>query len=131
MTLAEIEDKLAKGLIQGYVINGEKVTKQTKANKYKNQEIEIDGIKFKSKKESRRYVELRMLQKAGEITDLRLQVPYELNEGGAFSYKYLADFVYIRGGKEVVEDAKGYRTKEYKKKKRLMKKVHNIEIKEV
>jgi hypothetical protein len=129
--MADIEDKLAKGLIQGYKINGEQVTKGTKKSKYKNQKVEIDGIWFDSKRESRRYIELRMLLKAGEISDLQCQVPYELNKGGTHSLKYVADFVYKTKGQTIVEDSKGFKTKVYLKKKRLMEKVHNIIIREV
>lgn len=87
---------------------------------------------FHSTKEANRYSTLKILLKAGEIGFLELQVPYELNPGGEFSYKYIADFVYIdaRTGDKIVEDCKGFRTAEYKKKRRLMKKVYGIEIKE-
>lgn len=104
-----------------------------KRSKYGNTETEVDGIKFDSAKEANRYQELLLLLKAGEIGLLRWQVEYELNPGGSHSLKYIADFVYIivATGQEVVEDVKGYRTREYKKKKRLMKKVHGKVIKEI
>jgi hypothetical protein len=59
-----------------------------------------------------------------------MQVPYELNEGGTFSYKYVADFVYTdtHTGDTIIEDVKGFRTREYLKKKKLMKKVYEIDI---
>ena len=66
-----------------------------KKSKYSSTKTEIDGITFHSLKESRRYLELRMLKNAGLITNLRLQKPYELNESGAYSLKYIADFVCI------------------------------------
>ena len=79
-----------------------------------------------------------MLIKAGEISDLRLQVPYELTptiklNGETFrGIKYVADFVYKdKQGNEVVEDAKGMRTDVYKMKRKLMACVHKIVIKEV
>lgn len=104
-----------------------------KKHKYGATKSEVNGIVFDSKKEANRYKELLLLLKAGQIGILQLQVPYELNEGGSHSLKYIADFVYVDAmtGQTIVEDAKGYRTKEYLKKKRLMKKVHNIKIKEV
>ena len=85
---------------------------------------------FDSIKEANRYKELLILLKAGEIGHLELQVPFELNEGGTHSYKYVADFVYLdaRTGQKIVEDTKGHRTREYLKKRRLMKKVHGINI---
>ena len=102
-----------------------------KKSKYSSTKTEIDGITFHSLKESRRYLELRMLKNAGLITNLRLQKPYELNESGAYSLKYIADFVYINEkGNEIVEDVKGMRLPEYKKKRKLMLKIHNITIKE-
>ena len=97
-------------------------------SKYKNIRVELDGHKFDSKKEANRYIALQMLQTAGEISNLRLQVPYELNEGGSHSLKYVADFVYLKNGVEIVEDVKGFRTAVYLKKKKLMKKLHRIYI---
>ena len=44
--------------------------------------------------------------------------------------RYVADFVYVEGGREVVEDVKGYRTAEYKRKRRLMKKIYGVDIRE-
>lgn len=85
---------------------------------------------FDSTKEANRYRELLILLKAGEIGHLELQVPYELNEGGNYSYKYVADFVYLdaRTGQKIVEDTKGHRTREYLKKRRLMKKIYNVDV---
>jgi hypothetical protein len=93
--------------------------------------VKFDGYTFDSAKEMRRYIELRMLQTIGGITDLRLQVPYDLNEGGTHKLTYYADFVYKINGVEITEDAKGFRTKIYLKKKKLMEQVHGILIKEV
>jgi hypothetical protein len=70
------------------------------------------------------------LLKAGEIGLLKRQVEYELNPGGTHSLKYYSDFEYIitATGDHIVEDVKGFRTREYLKKRRLMKKVHGIDI---
>lgn len=87
-----------------------------------------DGITFDSKKEMYRYRELKLLLKAGEIVDLKLQVPFTLQE--AFTdytgkkqrpITYLADFVYVDKEKkqQVVEDVKGMRTEKYLLKKKL------------
>ena len=96
-------------------------------NKYKNKPIEIDGHKFPSRKEANRYSQLKLLERAGEITDLKLQEPFELqpkfvHEGRTVrAIKYIADFVYYdKHGKLHVEDAKGFRTKEYELKKKMM-----------
>ena len=117
--------------------------------KYHNRKVTIDGITFDSKKEASRYCELKLLQQAGEISDLRLQVKYVLipaqrepdtigKRGGIKKGKlierecsYIADFAYQENGKTVVEDTKGMRTKEYIIKRKLMLWVHGIRIKEV
>lgn len=108
------------------------VEKKPVKSKYGNSKTEVDGIVFDSAKEAGRYKELLLLRKAGLIGIIQLQVPYELNDGGRHSLRYIADFVYVDAvtGKTVVEDVKGFRTREYLKKKRLMLKVHNIEITE-
>lgn len=69
-----------------------------------------------------------MRLRAGEITDLKLQVPYQLNENGSFSYQYIADFTFMENGELKVGDAKGFRTVVYRKKKKLMKKIFGIDI---
>ncbi|MBO9151900.1 DUF1064 domain-containing protein [Chitinophaga sp. GCM10012297] len=106
--------------------------KKKKKSKYGNKKTEINGIEFDSIREAKRYKHLLFLQKIGEIAFLKLQVPYELNPGGTHSLIYIADFVYMEAktGEWVVEDSKGMRTAVYRKKRRLMKKVHGITIKE-
>ena len=118
--------------------------------KYKNKRVEFEGLVFDSLKEKRRYCELQILQRQGAISDLRLQVPYELlpaiYEDETIQLKtktktkrklvqrattYIADFVYLRDGKEVVEDTKGFRTKEYELKKKMMRSLLGIEIQEL
>lgn len=104
---------------------------KVKRSKYNNVKVEFDGYVFDSIKERARYIELRALQAAGEITDLLLQIPFELNEGGSYSLKYVADFTYWVNGRYIVEDVKGFRTKIYLNKKKLMYQIHGIEIKEI
>lgn len=106
--------------------------KQAKKSKYRAVKAEINGIMFDSKHEAARYQELRLLERAGEINSLRLQVPYELIEKSKYgrSIKYVADFVYNRNGLTVVEDAKGVRTPVYRLKKRMIAEKYGIEIKE-
>lgn len=101
---------------------------QSKPSKYRNKKVVVDGIKFDSIKEGDRYLVLKDLSKNGVISDLKLQVVYELNKGGTFSYKYKADFVYERDGQTIVEDVKGAKTVVFRKKCKLMKKVHGITI---
>lgn len=134
--LKVVEDLYKNGKINGYIVFGAggkpEVTKGKKS-KYGNKKVEIDGIVFDSKHEYHVFQGLKVREMTGEISNLRLQVPYELNEGGTHSLKYVADFVYFDHilGKEVVADAKGSLTKVYKKKRALMKSVHKIEILEI
>ena len=108
-----------------------------KKNKYNNKITELDGIKFHSRKESVRYSQLKLYEKGKLITNLRLQVAYELipklviNGKTERAIKYVADFVYYDTVNkcEVVEDVKGMITDIFKIKYRLMKKIHNIDIK--
>jgi hypothetical protein len=108
-----------------------------KRNKFNAVKTTIDGIKFHSKKESMRYTQLKLYEKGGLISDLRLQVPYELipklviNGKTERAIKYIADFVYFDTvyKVEIVEDVKGMITDIFKLKYRLMKLIHNIDIK--
>lgn len=107
-----------------------------RGSKYHAKKTVVDGIEFDSAKEAKRYAKLRALEEAGKIQGLRLQVPFELLpsfECDGVKYrgmKYVADFVYYRGGKQVVEDCKGFKTAEYKLKKKLMAYLNRINIEE-
>lgn len=109
--------------------------------KYNNKKVTVDGITFDSVKEARRYAELLLLQRSGKIKDLRRQWKYVLipSQYAEVDGKrkcierectYVADFVYLQDGEIIVEDTKGFRTPEYKIKRKLMLKVHGIRIKE-
>ena len=102
--------------------------------KYRNIKTIVDGHKFDSKGEARRYTELRLLEKSGQIRELRLQVPFVLIDKSKHGRKvtYRADFTYIRSdtGEYIVEDFKGVRTPVYKLKRRLMAERFGIEIME-
>ena len=102
------------------------------SSKYHAKKTVLDGIRFDSKKEAKRYNELRTLEKLKVISNLRLQVPYVLIEKSIYgrSIKYLADFVYLKDGETVVEDCKGVRTPVYRLKKRLMAEKYGIIIQE-
>lgn len=98
----------------------------------------VDGIRFDSKKEARRYQELKLLVRAGEISDLELQPRFALSgvshAGGAEKIcTYVADFQYlnIADGEVVVEDVKGMLTPMYRMKKRWVKTQYGITIREV
>ena len=108
--------------------------KKEKRNKYGNKKTVVGEITFDSKKEANRYNELLMLERAGQIRNLRLQVPFELLPpyGGERGIKYIADFFYIENDKGVVEDVKGYRTDVYKIKRKLFKfKYKDIDFREI
>lgn len=108
----------------------------------------MDGIEFDSKREAKRYGELLLLERAGAITDLQRQVKYKLLPAQyrpVFDKKtrkwkdrcierevsYVADFVYQQDGETVVEDTKGFKTKDYILKRKMMLFFHGIVIAEV
>lgn len=107
-----------------------------RGSKYNARKTVIDGIEFDSAKEAKRYTRLRDLERSGKIQGLRLQVPFEILpsfECDGVKYRgmsYVADFVYYRDGKVVVEDCKGFKTAEYKMKKKLMAYMNHINIEE-
>lgn len=96
----------------------------------------MDGITFDSRKEADRYLVLKGMEEDGSIEDLRRQVRYELVP--AFDvdgrhYRpvyYVADFVYVEDGREVVEDVKGVMTDVYKLKSKLFARRYGMSIKE-
>jgi hypothetical protein len=97
--------------------------------KFGNKPTVVDGIKFHSKREAKRYTELRMLERAGEVRGLQRQMKYRLWVNGVLITTYTADFVYEkRTGEIVVEDVKGYPNDRWPMKKKLMKAIHGIEI---
>lgn len=104
-------------------------------NKYGAKKIKdpATGFIFDSKKEFIRWCELRILERAGKISDLKRQVKYELipKQKGERACNYVADFVYIDSdGNNVVEDTKGVRTDAYRIKRKLMLHIHGIKVKE-
>ena len=99
-------------------------------SKYNAKITFVDDIRFHSMKEANRYLELKLLVRAGEIRDLKLQVKYSFDVNGVHICNYYADFVYFdyRFSKVIVEDSKGKRIQPYPIKAKLMKACHNIEI---
>jgi hypothetical protein len=94
----------------------------TKPSKYCNKRTMVDGIAFHSVAEARRWSELLLLEKAGEVRNVRRQVAFVLYAiTGQGICKYVADFLYHdRDGNEIIEDVKGVRTSEYRIKKKWM-----------
>jgi len=105
-------------------------------HKYQNQPTVLDGIRFDSKREANRYAELKILEKAKVISNLQLQVAFPIipaQTGGLrkeLAASYVADFVYMENGKQIIEDTKGVKTKDYLLKRKLMK-LQGLEITEV
>lgn len=117
-------------------------------SKYNNHKIDTPEGLFDSKREYARWKELQLMERSGKIQKLRRQVRYQLagpvyaqgeigprggRKNGPLllrSVSYVADFVYIQDGKEIVEDSKGYQTKEYKIKRAWMYQKYGILIKE-
>ena len=95
-----------------------------KKHKYFARPTIVDGIKFASAKEARRYGELKLLEKAGKISALELQPRYKL----VIEETYVADFRYLEKGETVIEDVKGCLTSAYKRKRKAMKKQHGVTI---
>ena len=113
-----------------------------KPSRYNNRKVELDGFAFDSQKEARRYTELKLLVRVGEISELELQKSFVLAESVKFNneprakpaIRYVADFAYMENGVMIVEDVKSKATKSlpvYRMKKHLMKSVHDIEIQEI
>ena len=117
--------------------------------KYGNRKVTFEGQTFDSKRECQRWQELRLLEKAGKISDLQRQVRFELipeqrladttgPKGGRRRGKvlekavyYVADFTYYdENNKFVMEDAKGHRTREYIIKRKIMLARYGIQIRE-
>ena len=97
-------------------------------NKYRAIKTIVDGIKFDSKKEARRYSQLKLLEKAGAITDLKLQPRFDLIVNNCKCGFYKADFEYVENEKKIIEDVKGMKTPVYNLKKKLIKAIYGIEI---
>jgi len=97
-------------------------------HKFKAKPQEYDGIKFPSKAEAKRYIELKVLQAKGEITFFLRQVPFHLPGG----VKYVCDFViFWANGSVTFEDVKGMKTPLYIAKKKIVESIYPIEITEV
>lgn len=97
-------------------------------SKYKARRTTIEGITFASKGEAMRYLDLRRLEQAGHIRNLRLQVAYPLAVNGFKLCTYVADFVYEEAGTTIVEDFKGIKTAIFRLKAKMMKALLGIEL---
>src|SRR4051812_28082113 len=109
-------------------------------SKYRAVRTEVDGIVFASKREAKRYSELKMLRDSGHIFLLVRQPRYRLVVNGKHCGDYVADFEYFPmkaggteydPGRKVIEDVKGVKTPVYRLKKKLVEAIYGIEIREV
>ena len=97
-------------------------------SKYKNKKTQVDMYVFDSEKEAKRYKELKLLERAKEISNLELQPRFLLQESfrkNGKTYRkidYIADFQYIEDGKTIIEDVKGLQTEAFKIKHKLFEK---------
>jgi len=125
------------------------ILRQKKPRKFHNQPVIVDGIRFDSKKEARRYQELLTKEKAGLISNLKVKPKFKIMVIDQFLCNYIADFSYMdcgglklnseQTGVLVVEDTKGKdsktgwdtRTPVYNLKKRLMRICFGIEVREI
>lgn len=108
-----------------------KASPTEKRPKYGNRKVTVDGVTWDSQREYKRWLSLWQRQKLGLIRELRRQVTFRLIVNGMLVCRYVADFTYVESGKRVVEDAKGFRTPEYKLKSKLMQACYGITIREV
>lgn len=105
-------------------------------SKFHAKKTVVDGITFDSRKEADRYLVLKGMEEDGSIEDLRRQVRYELVPAFDVDGKhyrpvyYVADFVYVEDGREVIEDVKGVRTDVYRLKSKLFARRYGMSIKE-
>ena len=90
-------------------------------HKFNAKAVTVDGHKFPSKAEARRYGELKMLERADAIRNLELQPAFDLRVEGMKVCSYVADFAYFEQSKRVIEDVKGVRTPVYRLKIKLLK----------
>lgn len=131
-------------VMDAYVGMPEALKASPTPRKYRNEPIVVDGIRFDSKKEAARWQELKLMERAGEISELRRQVQIRLDVGGGHICTYVADFQYqekLTDGtwntdatwRNVVEDVKSQATRKlpaYRIKKKLVKALFGIEIRE-
>jgi hypothetical protein len=110
-------------------------SRRSLTSKYGAIRTEVDGIVFASHAEARRYIELKLLEKAGEITNLVLQPKFPIVVNGFKICTFIGDFSYIKklvegqnGDLSVVEDVKGVATPTFRLKMKLVKALYNIDI---
>lgn len=100
-------------------------------SKYRNRKVTTEDGTFDSQREYKHWMELKIRERAGEISRLERQKEFVIEHNGVRITKYVADFIYFENGQRVVADSKGFRTDVYRLKAKLMKAFYNIEIREM
>ncbi len=145
ISIHDLSDEAARKAMEIYLKEGGRIKKPDvrdggRHGKYGAVKEDRGKIKFDSKKEARRYDALVLLLKSGEITDLKIQPEFTLIEAytkpdgeRVRAMRYRADFSYKQNGVLVVEDVKSpaTRTRTYLDKRKLMREIHGIDVKEV
>ena len=101
--------------------------------KFRNRKVTVDGLSFDSVKESRRWADLSLLQRAGQISDLSRQVRLPLKVNGQLVCTFIPDFSYTENGQQVIEDTKSPITRKhpvYRIKVKLLKALTGAEVRE-
>lgn len=102
-----------------------------RTNKYGARPTEVDGIKFASQAEAKRYGDLKMLERAGQIRDLKVHVEYPLIVNGQKVGKYTCDSEYIENDALVTEDVKGRAARDWPLRKRLFAALYGRQVREI
>ena len=104
-------------------------------NKFNARKVTIDGITFDSEKEGRRYQELKLLERANEISRLELQPAFKHTVNGEHCFTYKADFSYFTNDKRIIEDVKGFKKgsayAHFRTKKKCIEAQYGLEIVEI
>lgn len=99
-------------------------------NKYNAKKTLVDGITFDSKKEAARYIELKLLEKRGHIKNLERQVRVDVTHNSTLLFWWKADFVYFEDGKRIYEDVKGFETPLWRLKRKILRAMLNIHVRQ-
>lgn len=98
---------------------------RARGNKYRNRRVVVDGLKFDSVREAKRYRQLAVLERAGVINSLKRQVRFPLIVNDQLVCTYIADFTYVNeAGQKIIEDSKGFATREFRIKSKLFASLH-------
>lgn len=120
-----LSKKAAAAFLKG---GGRAPIEPEKRAKFGNRKVELDGVRFDSAGEVKRWSTLKLMVLAREITKLERQVRYPLAVNGVLITTYIADFTYVVGTRIVVEDFKGFLTPEAKLKLKLMRAIYGIDV---